>query len=297
MRDLACCRSVRLLRAVCVAGLLTALTNPLRGQIEQSAIPRDLVVAALRQFAETMNIEGNPTIIVGSVPAALVSKMSTPAGGRVLGSIVWGGRTDVLGEAPGQIDSVLTWFGRDLVAHGFTPASSQFEGSGGFRSARVGPATGYCKDGLTVTLHVRDAPANAFGVEYRVQADQGAGSCDVISAGYDPSDHSGSYPLLYNPPTAQLSYRCVSMNANRGSMATETYFTTSALPLQLLQHYGKQLDSAGWKRDVLAIPAVGEWVRPDSAGNEIRSVLRVFPGTARAPDCRKIQLEIITNRR
>ena len=70
-----------------------------------------------------------------------------------------------------------------------------------------------------------------------------------------------------HPLTAQVTRHCFQPGRFWSPVSsTEARFATLALPSQLLQHYGRQLDSIGWKRDNSAIPATGAWTRTDSTG-------------------------------
>jgi len=55
-----------------------------------------------------------------------------------------------------------------------------------------------------------------------------------------------------------------------------------------MTHYGKQLDSAGWRRETVSTGSVGTWTRRDSLGRDVRVELTALPGAA--GDCRRLTM-------
>jgi hypothetical protein len=152
-------------------------------------------------------------------------------------------------------------------------------------------STGFCGAGTYFSLSAQQRQPGH--TEFVIRARQQP-SCNPVSAyGFNSAGSTwGSsglnppaLPLLVNPKGSELAQRCDPRSGGGGSSNTQIGLATIATPDQLLAHYAKQLDSAGWKREAVAPGIISTWVRRDSTGRDVRLQLTAMANPA-ATDCR-----------
>ncbi len=254
-------------------------------------IPRDVVLAILHN-AQLQG--GDPAILlVDRLPDNLVNKVSLPPGAHVIATLDSWSSTDVIGTSPQLPDSVRTWFAAEFTRRGYEAQ----EGAGrraAFRPADGSAIGGFCGAGTYFSVSARPRPGGKS--EFALHARQMQSCVQTFSfntgmggnwsmSGFNPP----TPPLLVNPKAAEeAQQRCEDRGANSSSTARSA-ISIAMTADQLLAHYGKQLDSAGWKRESIAAGAVGTWTRRDSTGRDVRVQIIALPG-ASAADCRLVTL-------
>lgn len=270
-----------------VAVLLAPRAAHTQGQPD--AIPRDVVMMILRNHEGF----GQPDVQVGeTLPPELAAVVSLPPGSRLV-AVLRDGTTSVLGTSAMSPDSIRAWFDSEFERRGYRPRESAM-GRPPFQPAeRSVAANGYCSASDHLTVAAR--PARRGPTEFVVRIRR-AGDCarslqppamsrgTMSSSGLNPP----SLPLLYHPPTAEITERCDRALGAGSSAFSETVIATSSGAQQLFAHYARQLESSGWARDPLA-GAVGSWTGRDSSGRTVRVHLSV-EAAAGAPDCRRLRL-------
>ena len=244
----------------------------------QEQIPKELALALI-PFGGTDGGE----IIVGQIPPDLATVFTLPAGGRVLGSFVSLNYTQVVMTLPGNLDSAAAFARRSLVEHGWTPRPMPMMRMGGLQygSQRNSLPATYCKSGSPDAISI----ATQFHGQttlLRLTRNTGSSMCDEArSSGIATSSFStstgitgtpfvtieqrmaampmASVPPLWSPGDVRASQVCRSPNG-MGGESQEQPLRTEMSPQEILAHYGRQLDSAGWK-PVTGTPAsvAGTW--------------------------------------
>jgi hypothetical protein len=283
-------------RLILVAALSAPLASPIAAQTTPDVIPRDVVLAILRNNPmQGMQGGGDPVIFVDDhLPPNLMNKVSLPPGAHIVATLESWSSTDVIGTAPAAPDSVRAWFADEFIRRKY-----EAQDSPGYRQP-FRPATGSVNGGFcgAGTYFSISAQARQGGrTEFVIHARQGP-TCDqrvvfspnVYGGGSTSGNNAPTLPMLVNPKTAEVSpQRCDSRYGQISFSSTQAALSTTASPEQLLTHYGKQLDSAGWKRETTSTGAVGTWTRRDSTGRDVRVQLTALPGPA-AADCRMLTM-------
>ncbi len=273
-------------------GLTIAAATPLLAQ-SNDALPRDVVAAILR------NVSGpsDPQILVSQIPTDLATRLSFPPGAHVIASLL-GSAIQIIGSAPGTADSVRHWFETDFERRGYE-AESIFgmAAAPAFRPAERSPSNGgYCGDAHE--YHVTAQQRSPKVVEFVVRAnltglcnghpsDYGLSGTRWSGSGTNPPD----FPLLVHPRDAEVSPGCSASQSGSPSRETSVTISATSPATQLLTHYGRQLDSAGWKVERTLVGAAGTWTRKDSTGRDVRLTVTVIPGLGPL-DCRKIIMNV-----
>jgi hypothetical protein len=203
-------------------------------------------------------------IIVGKLPLDLATSISLPPGGRVLGSFVSLGYGQAVLALPLTADSARTFIRRQLIEHGWTPTGSMGSRMGGLQFGQRGSEpTLFCKSGAAGTLNLT---SQFYGREtlVRLTRNGDASSCDgeiravgtaIGTTSVTMSSREAYMPLntlppLWSPGDPMSSMRaCRPPNPN-GMMpyqSQEQWLRTDLSAQAILDYYGRQLDSAGWK--------------------------------------------------
>jgi hypothetical protein len=268
---------MRALQRVFGLSLLIALAPSLVPAQEQ--IPRELALALI-----TYGGSDGGEIIVGQIPPDLATAFTLPAGGRVLGSFVSLNYMQVVMTLPGGLDSAGAFARRSLVEHGWVPRPMPMMRMGGLQYGAQRnslPAT-YCKPGSPDAITI-STQFHGQTTLLRLTRNTGTSMCDESRmSGFASSSFSTStgttssqfvgieqrmaempmatIPPLYSPGDVRASQVCRSPNG-MNTQSQEQPLRTELSPQEVLAHYGRQLDSAGWK-SVTATPAsvAGTWV-------------------------------------
>lgn len=272
-----------------LTALLVALlcAAPAWAQSDTSVISKEFAAILLRTVSDGPTLNTRPTL-VSSLPPNLASQVSAPPGGRILGAALWQTSADIVGTAPNTVDAVRTWFAQDFAKRGYTPATNEAAARfGGFREPVTGLPIGYCGNNAYYTMNVR--ARDAAITEFRIRIAPNFGPCvsnRTNVASISPSGRGA--PLLVNPAVSERATRCSFMGP--GFASTEAGFVTSMEPTAIIAHYGKQLDSLGWKQ-VFPAPASSMWTKADSTGRQIITVISVQTILG-APECRSAGMRI-----
>ena len=291
-------------REYLLLGILLATASPALTQrpptTAQEVVPKELALALVR---------GSPDggdILVGSVPTDLAPDLPVPTGGRILGSFVSPSYVQVVMTFPGRTDSALAFARRSLVDHGWLawqpPVVEERGGLTFGRSPSMMPTT-FCRaggaqpDGLTIAASFYGPNTSLLRVTRSMN-----GMCDTSMRAEATRSRGGlmqspfsTVPPLYPPAETQnSSSACRSAStgyrggASQGGMPMRT--TMSAT--ELLAHYGRQLDSAGWKAitGTEAARVAGKWTKSDSLGT--REVTLTVSGMPSRAGCYTVELSL-----
>jgi hypothetical protein len=276
-------RRTRLALAVTLS-LSIAAPSLARGQ----DVSRDLLLLVLRQNGEGVNVNAQPVVANGEIPAPYSAQLSMPRGTHVAGAIEWPGYVDVFATSPGTIDVVRQWFVDDFKKRGYAAVEPypNLSASGGFRDPSPALPSGYCSNGqlFTVTSRPHDATTTEFRIRIAANANACRGNAMSFPRFVDPS----LLPMLVNPSNAQRVSRCFDPIAN----GSGEQLSTNMAPADLVKHYGSQLESLGWKNANVLSSASGAWVKKDSAGRDVTLTLAVT-SSPRAPDCRSVTMSVL----
>jgi hypothetical protein len=284
-------------------GILLATASPALTQrpstVAQEVVPKELALALIRSAQE------GGDILVGSVPTELAEDLPVPPGGGILGSFVSPSYVQVVMTYPGRTDSALAFARRSLVNHGWLAWQPPVEERGGLtfrRSSSMMPTT-FCRgtgqpDGLTVAASFYGPNTSLLRVTRSMN-----GMCDASMRAEATRSRIGmmqspfaTVPPLYPPAEAENSFAAcrvpssgaLRFSSSQGGMPVRA--TMSAT--ELLAHYGRQLDSAGWNaaRGTESVRAVGKWTKADSLGT--REVTLSVSGMPNRAGCYTVELSL-----
>jgi len=280
----------RLFLAACVTAPLV-LPRAAGAQTSSDLIPRDVVLAILRNAGNQLQ-GGEPAIMLGDrLPDNLVNKVTLPRGAHVMATLESWSSTDVIGTTSAPPDSIRAWFTDEFTRRGYEPQDYPGHREP-FRPAQGSVSGGFCGAGTFFTLSAQQRQPGR--TEFVLRARQQPTCTPQQAYGFNSTGStwsSGGFnppalPLLVNPKNSEIAQRCdPRVGGNGSSSSTQIGLATIATPDQLTAHYAKQLDSAGWKRESLAPGVVTTWIRRDSAGRDVRVQLTAMSNPA-TPDCR-----------
>jgi hypothetical protein len=275
---------------------------PVASVIAQSdeMLPRSLVQAVLGfQNVATLGAMygsgpvGEPIIAATPLPA-VAQRFGLPPNSRILGSVTWLRDIDVFGTAPGSIAGIREWFASDFMKRGYQPVDENTRNmsGGGFRDPAPARFAGYCHGADLLTVDAR--PSGVDRVEYRVRTSLQNSTCTRGNQGamYGRVMGGERLPVLDNPANATRFMASGMGCQSRGygpSTGTSTDLLTSMTPMELIQHYEKQLPATGWTQVKIPSDANSVWAKTDSTGT--RQIL-VLTATAAGdtPNCRHVQM-------
>jgi hypothetical protein len=285
-----------------IAATAALVARPGAGSTQEAPdlIPRNVVLAILRNMPMPSMAPNEPAITLGDrLPDNLLNKVSLPAGAHVIATLESWSQTDVIGTAPGSPDSVRAWFGSEFERRKYEPQSSPGYRQA-FRPAERNVMGGFCGAGAYFTVLVRQRPGGLSEFVLHAQQRGTCGQTNLAVPGAvgnwsSSGENPPALPLLVNPKTAEVVPRCEQQGYGQSSSTTRAPLSTTSSADQLLTHYGKQLDSAGWKREMAFAAAVGTWTRRDTAGRDMRVQLTILPAAANS-DCRIVTMTSTTVR-
>lgn len=278
-------------------GILLATASPVlpRGStaLAQEVIPRDLALALVR-FGQ----DGGD-ILVGSAPADLAQDLPVPPGGRILGSFVGPSYVQVVITFPGRTDSALAFARRALVARGWHSWEPPVEQRGGLtsRTSPMMPDT-FCRageDGLTITasfygsttslLRVTRSMNGMCSASMRAEAARSrigmmASPFTTVPTLSPPAESDNAWNACRGPSTGFHG------SASQGSQPVRSTMSAS----EVLTHFGRQLESAGWSAGRGTESVVGKWTKSDSLGTrEVTLTVSAMPNRA---GCYNVELSL-----
>ena len=287
-----------LARAVLLAcGALTPRLAPSQPAANSDMVPRKVLDAILATDFRTGMGSGPPQLQLGSVPPLVVSEIDVPAGADVLGSLVYGQTTDLLLIVPLPPDSARVALERSLVGRGWRRPPSPQRLTGGLLYGPVdySPTRMMCKGSdayVTITTSAKiGARASTMA---RVSFQNGDSQCNMQERVVTMSTYSNPFaavPPLY-PPSGFSMTRCGS-GINGAAQMTQTY-ATPLEPNELLAHYARQFEAAGWKSSGMPNVRLGSWTGTDSTGKarEASLMISTIPGQK---ECYSLSLAVTRN--
>jgi len=257
---------MRALRGLLVSWLLLAILVGSSASGQQDQIPRELALALIPYGGG----EGGE-IIVGQLPPDLATTFTLPPGARVLGSFVSLSYIQMVMTFPGTPDSAQAFANRSLSEHGWTARDRSPARMGGLQ---YGPhftvPTSFCKPaatGIAETMNVSTQFHGANVTLLRLTRTMGASNCNsfpgdivvnssssgslVASSTVELTQRMAEMPLSTVPPLwspgdpIASNQRCRAPNRSGSQSQSQTLFTELSAA-DILAHYGRQLDSAGW---------------------------------------------------
>jgi hypothetical protein len=216
----------------------------------QQDVPRELALALI-PFGAT---EGGE-IIVGQMPPDLAAAFTLPPGARVLGSFVSLAYAQAVLTIPGKTDSALALARRTLSEHGWVARNPMSTGMGGlqFISGGSGPSI-FCKPGEPAGLNISAQFHGPSTTLLHLTRNAGSTSCDETRSDSRQAMamRMQDFPLATVPPLwSPGDFRTSSQRCRRtqamNDQAQDQPLLTELSPAEVLAHYGRQLDSAGWK--------------------------------------------------
>jgi hypothetical protein len=268
-----------------------------------SAAP-ELIEAILRHAFRFEG--GNVRLLNGRVPED-DANFYVPPGTRVLGSVVYGSSVRVFATTRSPVDSLHEVYARVLAPAGWQPVS--WGGPrGGFVEARRDVPIIFCRDGAQLQIQRQRGAGGAHDLvlDYR----DGMGPCDqpmgrataTAVRPYGPGapvrgyiSEQPSFPTLYSPEEASAAARsrCFPRAGYRGDMGISTIVAATMTAAELLRHYARQLEAAGWRASAPGgrQAAVGAWTLADSSGT--RDVtLEVVESSRTVGGCFDVQMRM-----
>jgi len=291
---------------------LSLLIAPSLMRAQQSdQIPRELALALIPYGGS----DGGE-IIVGQIPPDLATTFTLPPGGRVLGSFVSLTYMQVVMTLPGSLDTAGAFARRSLEAHGWTARPMPTMRMGGLRygTPESSRPSIYCKKGTPESISI-STQFHGQSTLLRLTRNTGSSICDetgisgiaTSSASFSVSGATAtrietaqsrmaemplaSVPQLWSPSDFRTSQVCRHPDG-MGTQSQDQQLRTDLSPQEILKHYGRQLDSAGWKSVDNASSVSGTWTNSQS-GQEV--TIRVTPVAAQT-GCYDVSLSATARR-
>ena len=295
---------MRAYRPLLVIVALAAPVGPALAQADGEMLPRSLVQTVLGfQSIPTLGAYGVPAgdpIIAASAPQSITQRFGTPPNSRILGSVTWLRDVDVFGTASGTIAGVREWFASDFTKRGYQAVDEHTRNAsnGGFRDPAPSRFAGYCVGNELLTVDAR--PLGLDRVAYRVRTSLQSSTCSS-GGGQAMQVYMGSnaLPLLENPMNASRymggGMGCQSRMYGGGS-GTSADLLSAMTPLELIQHYEKQLPGAGWARVNAPSDASSVWTKKDSTGSE-QTLMLTATASRDVSNCRNVQMMLYNAQR
>jgi hypothetical protein len=292
--------------AVCLLSI--ALPSAVARAQQAADASSELISAILRHAYRYEG--GNVRVLNGRVPEDLAT-FYMPPGTRVLGTVVAGSSVRVFATSTSPPDSLRELYARALAPAGWRPFSRG--NSGGFVDARRDMPIVFCRDGaqLQIQRHTGGAGIHDLVLDYR----DGIGPCSqpmgtasgtvtgTAMATASVSNVRGSisestrprFPTLYSPEevSAAARSRCFPRAGYRGDMSTGTVVPATMTAAELLRHYARQLEAAGWRQSAPGgrQAAVGAWTQADTSGTRDLT-LEVVESSRTAGGCFDVQMRM-----
>jgi hypothetical protein len=219
---------------------------PVAAQQQPATIPTDLALALLGNSASVYGSR-TPRITVGQAPAGVPASLTAADGGVVLGGVEFPERATVVLAFTLPATQVLAAYDKQLLARGWAPPPPPANERGGFVSADFSFPGGnvYCAD--SGVAMISSVPAPGGGTYLRVQHMRNKDRSVCNPRLYTPGSRMPhlAFPTLRSP--VGMSQR--GGGGCTGSDRTEisAHLVGAGEPLDILTHYVKQLESAGWK--------------------------------------------------
>ena len=238
-----------------------------RGQQPPATVPTELALVLL-DHGELLSGSRAPRIVIGRAPDGIPRSLTSANGAVTVGGLEYPDKAIVVLAFTLPPNQVLKAYERHVLAAGWkTPQPWPTEGSGfvstgsSFDSGNV-----YCAD--SVAAQVAFLPAPNGGTYLKVENTR-----NIERSFCEPRDPimfrgpSFKFPAL-RPPTG-MTQQGAGTGSGGDHVETEARLMGALDPPDILAHYVKQLDSAGWKMGATATSggaAVAHAEAKDSAG-------------------------------
>jgi hypothetical protein len=274
---------------------LVALAGGSRARAQET-VPKELALALNAAATE------GGDILVGAMPADLARDFPLPNGGRVLGSLITTSYVQVVVALPGGPDSALAYARRTLLEHGWLAPDPMQPRTGGLQYAPsiqlpryfcrpgsvppdaisiatsfYGPTTTLLRLSRSRNPVCEQAAAGQRGFAERVEF--------VGISGPGQSPFAGVPPLFPPGEVRNAAVACRSTSGMGGRSSQGQQLQSALSPGEILAHYAKQLDSAGW---IATTAVAGTWAKPDTANMAREVSITVSP--MKAPGCYSVSL-------
>jgi hypothetical protein len=287
---------------VVIVAAIGALPTVLRAQDQ---VPKELALALIPYGAT----EGGE-IIIGQVPPDLATTFTLPAGGRVLGSFVSLNYMQIVLSFPGSPDSAQAFARQALLSHGWAVRERMPQMGGLQYGPRTSIPTTFCKTGGPDAMSVTTQFHGTGTTLLHLTRTMGSSLCDQDSGGLAAfSSSSGALmpavrnSQLYQFPLATLpplwspgdfrisSQRCQPQRqGGMGPQSQEQPLLTDMSANAILDHYGRQLDSAGWKAATGAGEMVSRTWSKEISGRGTQDVTITVSRLPTQPGCYGVNL-------
>jgi hypothetical protein len=269
----------------------------LPAQQSGSTIPVELAVAYVRTLGRA-DSAATVEFLPGDIPAAVRDVVPVAPGARLIGTVVRGRSTTVLGSSTLSPDSVLAWYAAEYIRRRFPAMAlvrvqSSPPGIGGFRQPPPAHPAQFCRG--ADEIDVAAVRSTEGWTDFRVLIAGDSPICRLVppTPPRKPPAFNLPLPIVYDPPNTGVRPECF---VSESSQQSRTQLFTSIPPDSLLRHYGRQLEASGWTRvPAESTSATGLWTRRDSSGTLQAAKLTVGI-VPTAPDCRSATLEVSTIR-
>ena len=263
-----------LLLAACAVPPMSARTSATAPQVPQSAATasaddRALILElAVRLAVPSMLATGNiqqpePELVVAKIPSSFPASLPVPEGARILGGIVRGDLgADLIADTTQKPDAAVKFVEAGLIKGGWSKPSMMMQC--GFMAANAS-MTMLCqsKDGPMLFINAQQTKRGVTELRYSLTTNKsmpvGAfGPCNTPSA--ENPGQPPQMPPLVMPSDAEQT----AVVGGGGGMNTQLQFTTlqtERSTSNLLDHYGKQLETFGWTKTSSGGDANLSWSR------------------------------------
>ena len=234
-------------------------------------------------------------LYIGEMPADIRAQLSVPPGARLLGTLRWrGADATVVATMPVGVDSARSALDRALTRQGWTPNRREPPEPSGLVPVLPSIPGMYCRGDSTfvqVMVAPRGQAQTDIRLMYRRAPDRGYSPCtpDQRLPGRPIQRFGGALPALRAPEGATPSSpeRCAGSGRGYGFGQTMA-FVSELPPGDVVRHYGRQLENAGW-RPVEEPSTARIWAKTDSTGATQRVMLTVTAAPDR-PHCKVVAL-------
>jgi hypothetical protein len=237
------------MRALVLSLLLVAVgwdgTRAAGAQQQPATIPTDLALALLENSADAYGGRA-AKIMVGQAPAGVPASLTSADGAVVLGGVEFPGRAVVILSFTQPPSEVLQAFDKQLVARGWAPPPLANE-RGGFVPGNFSSPLGnvYCSDSSVAMMASLPAPGGGTYVRIQHTRNNGRSICTPQRYAQMSNMPSLKFPTLLPPVGMEQRGAGAGMGSGRDDISTR--LVGSRAPVDVLTHYVKQLETAGWK--------------------------------------------------
>jgi hypothetical protein len=234
-----------------VSAALTAPLGSLWGQEQPATIPTDLALGLLESTPDAYGSR-IPVIVVGRAPDGMPPTLTSAQSASVLGGIADAHSIIVVLRSTLPPNQVLASFDKQLASSGWGPPPPPPDVErGGFVSSAFSNFFGnlYCGNGGAATVAYSPAPRGGTYLKIRYTRDREGSLCaprQMVTMRLAAL----KFPVLVPPPGM--------IQRGGGSANGGDHTETSAQllgplgPAEIVPHYLKQLEAAGWKMGQLA---------------------------------------------